>query len=214
LPKELLSGERFTYEDFEREVQQMRFRNTFLALLVGAGLTAPSFRTAWAQTPSQGAAQATPQKVPNVAAPQVYANLAQLMRGIMFPNSNVIFFAQDKNPADVKPSAEQSASTDPLSGSFGGWAAVENSSLALTEAANLLTIPGRVCSNGRPVPVKDAEWLKYVQGLREAGIAAYKAAQSKSNDNMLDAAGVVTEACSNCHNRYREKPGGVADRCK
>ena len=132
----------------------------------------------------------------------------------MFPNSNVIFFAQDKNPATVKPLGDPSLSTDPLSGTFGGWAAVENSSLALAEAANLLTIPGRVCSNGRAVPVKNADWLKFVQGLREAGITSYKAAQSKSNEKMLDAADVVTTACSNCHDRYRDKTSDVADRCK
>ncbi len=172
------------------------------------------FGRAQAQAPA--AAPKAPPASAKAAAPtpQVYANLAQLMRGIMFPNSNVIFFAQDKNPADVKIAGDGSASTDPLSGTFGGWAAVENSSLALAEAANLLTIPGRVCSNGRAVPVKNADWLKFVQGLREAGIATYKAAQSKSNEKMLDAADVVTTACSNCHDRYREKPAGVADRCK
>jgi len=169
-----------------------------------------------AQTPSPTAAPKTPPASAKAAAPtpQAYANLAQLMRGIMFPNSNVIFFAQDKNPADVKPTGDPSLSTDPLSGTFGGWAAIENSSLALTEAASLLTIPGRVCSNGLPVPVKNADWLKFVQGLREAGMTSYKAAQPKSNEKMLDAADVVTTACSNCHDRYRDKPAGVADRCK
>lgn len=169
-----------------------------------------------AQTPSPAPAPKTPPASAKAAAPtpQAYANLAQLMRGIMFPNSNVIFFAQDKNPADVKAAGDPSLATDPLSGTFGGWAAIENSSLALTEAANLLTIPGRVCSNGLPVPVKNADWLKFVQGLREAGMTSYKAAQSKSNEKMLDAADVVTTACSNCHDRYRDKPAGVADRCK
>ena len=115
----------------------------------------------------------------------------------MFPNSNVIFYAQDKNPADVKPAGDGSLATDPLSGTFGGWAAVENSSLASAEATNLLTIPGRVCSNGRPVPVKNADWLKFVEGLRDAGMTSYKAAQSKSNEKMLDAADAVTTgACS------------------
>jgi hypothetical protein len=91
--------------------------------------------------------------------------------------------------------------------------AVENSSLALSEAARLLTVPGRVCSNGRPVPVANADWGKFVQELRQAGLSAFKAAQTKNQDKMLDAADVVTTACTNCHNRYREKPGGVADRC-
>src|SRR5271154_5347483 len=145
-----------------------------VAVMAGATL---SFGRA--QTPSPAAAPKAPPGSARAAAPapQVYANLAQLMRGIMFPNSNVIFFAQDKNPADVKPTGDPSSATDPLSGTFGGWAAVENSSLALTEAANLLTIPGRVCSNGRAVPVKDPDWLKLVQGLREAGMTAYQAAQ-------------------------------------
>jgi len=193
----------------------MRFRNTFFMLLVCAAMALFFLGAADAQAPSQVAANTAPQKSAKAVSsfPQVSANLAQLMRGIMFPNSNVIFFAQDKNPADVKPAADPSIATDPLSGTFAGWAAVENSSLALAEAANLLTIPGRVCSNGRAVPVKNADWLKFVQGLREAGLASYKAAQSKSNEKMLDAADVVTTACSNCHDRYREKPGGVADRC-
>jgi hypothetical protein len=190
----------------------MRFRNAFLALLIcisGARLIVGS---AEAQAPSQGTLQVTPQKS-SEAAP-VYANLAQLMRGIIFPNSNVIYFAQAKNPAEVKPAPDPSVSPDPISGSFGGWAAIENSSLALSESASLLTIPGRVCLNGRPVPVNNPDWSKFVQQLRDAGMVAYKAAQSKSNEKMIEAADVVTDACSSCHDRYRDRPGGVAGRCK
>jgi mono/diheme cytochrome c family protein len=144
---------------------------------------------------------------------QVHANLRQLMRGIMFPNSNVIFAAQDKNPEDVKPAGDPALATDPLASTYGGWEAVQNSALALTEAANLLTIPGRTCENGRPVPLQNADWAQFVQGLREAGLTAFKAAQSKNQDNILMAADVMTTACSNCHDKYREKPGGLADRC-
>ena len=147
------------------------------------------------------------------AAPKVYANLAQVMRGILFPSSNVIFYAQSKDPAEVKPAADPTMATDPLENSYGGWAAVENSSLALAEAANLLTIPGRLCSNGRPVPVNSPEWAKFVQALRDAGMTAYKSAQAKNQDKVLDASDAVTQACYNCHNRYREKAGGIADRC-
>jgi cytochrome c556 len=63
------------------------------------------------------------------------------------------------------------------------------------------------------VPVNNADWPKLVQGLRDAGIAAYKAAQSKNQDKILDAADVMTTACANCHDKYREKPT-PADRCK
>ena len=34
------------------------------------------------------------------AEPQVYGDLAEVMRGILFPNSNIIFDAQTNNPDD------------------------------------------------------------------------------------------------------------------
>lgn len=186
-------------------------RSLVFVLLIFASV-AVSFRDelAIAQAPGPGST-ATPR-----ATVQVQANLAQLMRGILLPNSNVVFFAQSNNPADVKPAADPSSATDPLASTYGGWTAVENSSLALSEAARLLTVPGRVCSNGRPVPVMNTDWGKFVQGLRQAGITAFKAAQTKNQDKMLDAADVVATACTNCHNVYREKTeqqGGLASRC-
>jgi hypothetical protein len=131
----------------------------------------------------------------------------------MFPNSNVVFAAQDESGVNVKPSGDPALSPNPLSSTYGGWEAVQNSALALSESANLLTIPGRVCSNGRAVPIQNEDWGKFVQGLRDAGMTAYKAAQSKNPDNILMAADALTVACSNCHDKYREKPGGVPDRC-
>jgi hypothetical protein len=126
-------------------------------------------------------------------------NLALLMRGILFPNSNIIFDAQNNDPATKKEEGQFSAV-------YGGWQAVENAALALAESANLLMIPGRVCSNGKPVPMNRADWPKFVQLLRDASQASYKAAQSKNMDNIVDAAGALTEACSACHDVYREKP--------
>jgi hypothetical protein len=144
---------------------------------------------------------------------QIEANLAQLMKGILFPNSNVIFAAQNDNPEDVKPAKDPSTATDPLMNTYGKWQAVENSALALAEAANLLVITGRKCSNGLDVPLKNPDWAKLVQGLRDAGMTAYKAAQSKNQDNILNAADAMTTACANCHDKYREK-ANLADRCK
>jgi hypothetical protein len=193
----------------------MRFRSVALVLIVFAVASTIFFGIAHAQTPAQGTQTRAP-KSTTPALAQVQANLAQVMRGILLPNSNVIFFAQSNNPADVKPAADPSSATDPLASTYGGWTAVENSSLALSEVARLLTVPGRVCSNGRPVPVTNADWGKFVQGLRQAGITAFKAAQTKNQDKMLDAADVVTTACTNCHNVYREKTpeqGGLASRC-
>jgi hypothetical protein len=144
---------------------------------------------------------------------QIHANLLQLMRGILYPASNVIFAAQGDDPAQVKPAKDPATATDPLASTYGGWQAVENASLALVEGANLLMIPGRKCANGLPVPMNNPDWPKFVQGLRDAGMKAYKSAQSKNPDNILDAADAMTTACSNCHEKWREKPT-LADRCK
>ena len=160
-----------------------------------------------------GSVMAQTKGAPAAAAPKVYANLAQLMRGILYPASNVVFAAQNENPDDVKPDKDLSLAVNPLASTYGKWTAVENAGLALSEAANLLTIPGRKCANGLSVPINNADWVKFVQGLRDAGAAAYKAAQSKNQDNIVMAADTMTTACSNCHDKYREKPN-LADRCK
>ena len=188
----------------------MRIRTIVFVLLAST-----LFGLSQAQTPPAPKAAPAQSKsgVAAPAAPRVYANLAQLMRGILFPASNVIFAAQNDNPDDVKPAKDPATATDPLASSYGKWQAVENAGLAMSEAASLLTIPGRKCSNGLPVPIRNADWPKFVQGLRDAGMAAYKAAQSKNTDNILTAADAITEACANCHNKYREKPS-LADRCK
>ncbi len=150
------------------------------------------------------------------AAAGTQANLAQVMRGILFPNVNVIYAAQNDDPAKIKPADDPSTSPNPLTSMFGGWQAVEDSGLALAESARLLTVSGRLCSNGKPVPVQNADWIKFVQDLRQSGLTTYKVAQAKSQDALGDASDKVTTACQNCHDVYREKTeaqGGLAGRC-
>jgi hypothetical protein len=36
------------------------------------------------------------------------------------------------------------------------------------------------------VPVKDPDWSKFVQQVRDAGMKAYKAAQTKDQDKMIE----------------------------
>ena len=166
-----------------------------------------------AQTPARGPVPAPARGAVAASQARVSATLAQLMKGILFPSSNVIFAAQEQNPADVPQAKDPSTATNPLASSYGKWEAVENSGLAIAEAANLLSLPGRKCSNGRDVPIKNVDWPKLVQGLRDAGMKTYKAAQSKNQEMIVDAADTMTEACANCHDKYREKPN-LADRCK
>ncbi|MSO30788.1 MAG: hypothetical protein EXQ48_07595 [Acidobacteria bacterium] len=149
------------------------------------------------------------------AGARVQGNLLQVMRGVVYPASNVVFAAQ-QDPAAVKPAEDPSTSPNPLSSSYGGWTAVENAGITLAESANLLTIPGRTCSNGKPVPMRGADWAPFVQGLRDAGMSVYKAAQTKNVDTLLEAVDQMTLSCSNCHDVYREKTnaqGGLAARC-
>jgi hypothetical protein len=134
------------------------------------------------------------------------------MRILFFPLSNVVFFPQRYDPAKVQRAVEPSSSTDPLTGVFGGWEAVENSALTLSDAADLLITAGRKCSNGRDVPLRNADWARLVNSLREAGAMAYKAALTKDMDNMLKASDVLAQSCSNCHDKYRSN--NTANRCR
>lgn len=184
------------------------------ALLLGAAVAAqtPVGGTA-PKPPAAGPAARAAARGPRAAAtPRVEANLLQLMRGILYPSSNVIFAAQE-DISKLSAVKDPSVSPNPLTSTYGGWQAVENAGLALAEAANLIALPGRMCANGKSVPVQRADWVKYTQRLRDAGRAAYKAAQSKNTDAMVDVAGTVSDACAACHDVYREKKGGVQDRC-
>ncbi len=139
------------------------------------------------------------------------SDLNQLMRGLFFPHSNVVFLTQRQDPGAIKWAAEPSASTDPLTGVFGSWQAVENSALVIAEAADLLMTPGRKCSNGRDVPLTKPDWVRMVNQLREAGLVAYKAAQTKDREKMIMASDVLNTSCAECHNKYRNR---AASRCQ
>src|SRR5262245_53109906 len=119
----------------------MRIRGSIF-LVSAIALTAMLFGCNRTPAPAGGGA-APPAGAANS---QVHGTLGQVMKGILFPSSNVVFAAQNVNPNDVKPASDPALATDPLASSFGKWEAVENSGIAIAEAANLLTIPGRKCS--------------------------------------------------------------------
>jgi hypothetical protein len=149
------------------------------------------------------------------AAQEIRADLNQLMRGVLYPAANVVFFAQADNPGDVKPipGNDPSMATDPLTSTFGGWLAVENAALALAESTNLLLIPGRVCSNGVPAPIKDPAWATFIQEVRDASMKAYKAAQAKDQNKIIEISETLSAACANCHRKWRDRKT-PANRCR
>ena len=155
-------------------------------------------------------------QAPSTNAPQqVHADLNQLMRGVLYPAANVVFFAQADDPADVKftPGRDPGMSTDPLTSTFGGWQAVENAALALAESANLLSIPERRCSNGVPVPTKDPAWSMFVQQVRDASMKAYSAAKAKDQDKIIEISETLSASCSGCHRKWRDRKT-PDNRCK
>jgi hypothetical protein len=127
------------------------------------------------------------------------------MRGMNYPNSEIIFGAQSQDPAAEANSGPQ---IGPQADLYGGWEKVEYAALMLSEAANLILIPGRVCENGLPVPLENADFRMYAQTLVEAGQEAYEAAKMRDMDAMVEVSSAVSEACLQCHETYRDKPEG------
>jgi cytochrome c553 len=143
--------------------------------------------------------------------PPPEGNLAELMRAIAFPNSNIIFNLQLKDPG-IQPKKKGPASTsfdyvEWGSTVYPGWLAVDQAAIAITETAALLLTPGRKCQNGRPVPVERADWKQYVAALAEAGKLAHRASQARDYPAFVEISEKLNEACANCHKVYRDKGG-------
>ena len=138
------------------------------------------------------------------------------MRGLFFPNSNLIFDVQQTDPAAPKKKAEGTGggATSDFSSIYTGWEVVENAAIIISESVDLILKSGRLCDNGKPAPVKNEDWMTFVQGLRDAGMAASTAAKAKNQEAFLDVSDKMTTACGNCHDVYREKTeaqGGLWD---
>jgi cytochrome c556 len=116
-------------------------------------------------------------------------NLKELMRSVPLPNSNIIFAVQSKPPNNDM-----------------DWKIVENAALAIEGSADLILRPGRVRSNGQPVPVQAADFIKYASALVPAGKDCLKATRKKSQDLVSYCTDGLSDACDNCHKVYRDKP--------
>lgn len=151
--------------------------------------------------------------------PPPEGNVAELMRAIAFPNANIIFNLQLRNPTDEPPlnvgrpfDYRQWGSTI-----YPGWLAVDQAAIALAETAPLLLTPGRNCQNGRPAPVDRADWVQAVEDLVEISRVAHEASKARDFEAFVDISDRLNEACDSCHRVYRDT-GGVegsirGDRC-
>ncbi len=145
------------------------------------------------------------------------ANLAQLMRAIMFPNSNIIFNVQSQDPAEPKPVYEPEAGgfswVDWGAGIYTGWEVVENAGIALEEATDLAIKPGRVCTNGRPVPLEQADFVAGIGRLRDVARAVQAAAREQDQARVTELTDSLAQACYGCHQVHRIAPPGGENRC-
>jgi mono/diheme cytochrome c family protein len=153
---------------------------------------------------------------PSSAQGRVYpplGNMAQLMRGIFFPNSNLIFTVQTRDPGAPAPppsAANQNAGfsfVDWGAGIYGGWQLVDNAAVALADASPLLLTPGIRCENGRLAPVTDPDWIRFTERMIAVARQTYRASQTRSQEAVAEATGDLSDACAACHQVYRETRG-------
>jgi mono/diheme cytochrome c family protein len=144
------------------------------------------------------------------ALPAPEGNLAELMRAIAFPNANIIFNLQLRNPATARPKPLASSPFDYVewgSTVYPGWLAVDQAAVALTESAALLLTPGRRCQNGRPAPIDRADWKTFVAALADVGTLAHRASRARNYEAFGAISEKLNDACANCHKVYRDKGG-------
>jgi hypothetical protein len=156
-----------------------------------------------AQAPAPAPKPAAPAARPAAARPA--ATLAQLMRGILFPNSNILFDAQTNDPAKERPKPAGTGALVDFCCIYTGWPVVENAALALNEVVDLLSKPGRLCDNGKPAPINEATYKKGAQMLRDSSLKIFNLAKAKNLEMVSDAANDLADACATCHEVYRDR---------
>jgi mono/diheme cytochrome c family protein len=133
------------------------------------------------------------------------ANLAQFMRGVTFPNANILFNTQLYDPGKAKPKMPIPYDYVLWGGTvYYGWQAVDQAVLALKETTPLFLLPGRRCQNGRPVPVQNADFQQYTRELIKFTDDLWKAVQTRNQETVSDLSEKLNDTCANCHKVYRD----------
>jgi hypothetical protein len=143
------------------------------------------------------------------------------MRGSVFRDANIIFDVQQIDPgAPVNPHniREGETTTSAFSNVYVGWQVVENAAVMLDESVDVMLKP-RMCANGIPAPVGQADYRKTAEGLRLVARDILRAAQAENRDKVIELTEPLSNACAACHQIYRdpEGPKGFGDtsiRCK
>ena len=158
--------------------------------------------------------QPAPAPAPASDAPQYEpaATVKDLMQSIVDPSADVVW-----NAVTTVQTAKGTVDTVPKTAE--DWLKVRHGAVGLSEAANLLMMPGRHVaqphekSDTPGVELEPAEmevlinkdraaFIQRAKALHEAGIAAVAAADAKDSQKLFEVGEQIEMACENCHSHY------------
>jgi len=158
--------------------------------------------------------QPAPAPAPASDAPQYEpaATVKDLMQSIVDPSADVVW-----NAVTTVQTAKGTVDTVPKTAE--DWLKVRHGAVGLSEAANLLMMPGRHVaqphekSDTPGVELEPAEmevlinkdraaFIQRAKALHEAGIAAVAAADARDSQKLFEVGEQIEMACENCHSHY------------
>jgi len=113
---------------------------------------------------------------------QPVGNVSQLMVDIIYPASDALFYIERNPPKNDR-----------------DWNVIRGTALTLAESGNLLLMGSRARDQDR--------WVKDAKLMIDAGAAAFKAAQKKDMQAILDLNDQLAASCTTCHRHYRPNYG-------
>jgi mono/diheme cytochrome c family protein len=169
--------------------------------------------TAADATTSRIAWPAAPAAAPAASRYPPTGTLNQLMRGVFFPNSNLLFTVQTRDPAAPVPPPDPAAKGAGFSvfewgqGIYTGWPVIENAAAAIADASPWMLSPGLRCENGRLAPVTEPDWIRFTDQMVSVAKRGYRLAQTKNQEALSEWTGDLSDACAACHGVYRDVGG-------
>ena len=109
---------------------------------------------------------------------QPVGSVSQLMVDIIYPTSDALFYIERDPPKNDH-----------------DWNVIRGTALTLAESGNLLLMGSRARDQDR--------WVKDTRLLIDAGTAAFRAAQKKDIQAILDLNERLSASCTTCHRDYR-----------
>jgi hypothetical protein len=140
------------------------------------------------------------------------ATVKDLMQSVVDPAADVVWLSVT-TVQSAQGTVEKAPKTDEE------WTMVRHGAIALTEAANLLMVPGRhVARPGEKSETPGVElepsemevlinqdpaaWHKRARALHDAGLAALQAIDAKDATKVFEVGEQIERACEGCHSQY------------